>query len=57
MLKFFEENKKLIIDDEPIKDKLLTIPLNQNRLYKISHGSFKTKANESIRDVLRKING
>lgn len=53
MLKFFEENKKLIIDDEPIKDKLLTIPLNQNRLYKISHGSFKTKANESIRDVFK----
>jgi 5-methylcytosine-specific restriction protein B len=53
MLKFFEENKNLIIDDEPIKDKLLTIPLNQNRLYKISHGSFKTKANESIRDVFK----
>lgn len=53
MLKFFEENKTLITDDEPIKDKLLTIPLNQNRLYKISHGSFKTKANESIRDVFK----
>lgn len=53
MLKFYEENKYLIIADEPIKDKLLTIPLNQNRLYKISHGSFKTKANESIRDVFK----
>ncbi|RZA02339.1 MAG: hypothetical protein EOP47_07315 [Sphingobacteriaceae bacterium] len=53
MLKFYSENKKLIIDDEPIKDKLLTIPLNQKRLYKISHGSFKTKANESIRDVFK----
>ncbi len=53
MMKFYEENKNLIIDDEPIKDRLLTIPLNQNRLYKISHGSFKTKANESIRDVFK----
>lgn len=53
ILKFYEENKNLIIDDEPIKDKLLTIPLNQNRLYKISHGAFKTKSNESIRDVFK----
>lgn len=53
MLKFYSENKKLILDDEPIKDKLLTIPLNQKRLYKISQGSFKTKANESIRDVFK----
>ena len=53
MIKLYSENKKMIIDDEPIKDKLLTIPLNQKRLYKISHGSFKTKANESIRDVFK----
>lgn len=53
MLKLYSDNKNLIIDDEPIKDKLLTIPLNQKRLYKISHGSFKTKANESIRDVFK----
>lgn len=53
MIKLYSDNKKMIIDDEPIKDKLLTIPLNQKRLYKISHGSFKTKANESIRDVFK----
>lgn len=53
MLQFYSENKKLILDDEPIKDKLLTIPLNQKRLYKISHGSFKAKANESKRDVFK----
>lgn len=53
MLKLYSDNKKLILDDEPIKDKLLTIPLNQKRLYKISHGSFKTKANESIRNVFK----
>lgn len=53
MIKLYSDNKNLIIDDEPIKDKLLTIPLNQKRLYKISHGSFKTKANESIRDVFK----
>lgn len=53
MIKFYTENKKLIIDDEPIKVKLLTIPLNHKRVYKISHGSFKTKANESIRDIFK----
>ncbi len=53
MIKLYSDNIKLIIDDEPIKDKLLTIPLNQKRLYKISHGTFKTKANESIRDVFK----
>jgi 5-methylcytosine-specific restriction enzyme B len=53
MIKLYSDNKNLIIDDEPIKDKLLTIPLNQKRLYKISHGSFKAKANESIRDVFK----
>jgi len=53
MITFYSDNKNLIIDNEPIKDKLLTIPLNQKRLYKISHGSFKTKANESIRDVFK----
>lgn len=53
MIKLFEENKTLIIDDIPPKGKLLTIPLNQKRLYKISHGSFKTKANESIRNLFK----
>ncbi len=53
MIKLFDVNKQLIIDDEPIKEKLLTIPLKDKRLYKISHGSFKTKANESIRDVFK----
>jgi 5-methylcytosine-specific restriction protein B len=53
MIKLYADNKQLIVEDEPIKDKLLTIPLNQKRLYKISHGSFKTKANESIRDVFK----
>lgn len=53
MVKLFEENKTLVIDDVPPEIKLLPIPLNQKRLYKISHGSFKTKANESIRDVFK----
>ena len=53
MLKLYADNKNMIIDDEPVENKLLTIPLNQKRLYKISHGSFKTKANESIRDVFK----
>lgn len=54
MISFFSDNKHLIINDEPKKDKLLTIPLNNKRLYKISHGSFKTKAYESIRDIFKK---
>lgn len=53
MIKLFADNKNLIIEDEPIKEKLLTIPLKDKRLYKISHGSFKTKANESIRDLFK----
>jgi len=53
MIKFYSDNKQLIIDDEPIRDKLLSIPLNQKRLYKISHGSFKKNDSESIRDVFK----
>lgn len=53
MLKTFEENKHLILEDEPVKDKLLTIPLNQKGLYKISHGAFKAKGSESIRDIFK----
>lgn len=51
MLKVFEEGKQMILDDEPVKNKLLTIPLNQKHLYKISHSAFKSKGNESIRDI------
>ena len=53
MIKLFEENKQLITTDEPKKIELLTIALKDKRLYKISHGSFKTKSNESIRDVFK----
>ncbi|UPK70965.1 McrB family protein [Chitinophaga filiformis] len=53
MLKLFEESKQLILEDEPVKDKLLTIPLNQKHLYKISHGAFKAKGNERIRDIFK----
>lgn len=53
MIDLFNQNKNLIIDDEPQKDNLLIIPLNSNRLYKISHGSFKTKANEGVRDIFK----
>ncbi|MDB5264013.1 MAG: hypothetical protein JWQ14_3296, partial [Adhaeribacter sp.] len=53
MIQLFNKNKNLIIEDEPKKEELLTISLKDKRLYKISHGSFKTKANENIRDVLK----
>jgi 5-methylcytosine-specific restriction protein B len=53
MINLFNQNKNSIIGDEPKKDTLLIIPLNNNRLYKISHGSFKTKANESVRDIFK----
>ena len=53
MITLFNQNKNLIIEDAPKNDSLLIIPLNNNRLYKISHGSFKTKANKNIRDVFK----
>jgi 5-methylcytosine-specific restriction protein B len=49
----FSENKHLILNDTPTNDKPLTIPLLGKSIYKISHGSFKTKENASIRDVFK----
>lgn len=46
MIKLFAENKNLIVSDVPEKDTILNIALENHRLYKISHGSFKSKSKE-----------
>ncbi len=53
MISLFAENKSLIIQDEPHAEKLTTILLAGKRLYKISHGSFKAKGDESTRDIFK----
>lgn len=53
MIKLFEENKNLIIDDIPEQEQILKISLNNKKLYKISHGSFKSKSNENVRDIFK----
>lgn len=52
LISLFEENKELVLKDEPEEDisnenklDILTIPLAVNKLYKISHGDFKAKKN------------
>ena len=54
MITFFNDNKNLIVADDPPTAALLTIPLNDKRLYKISHGSFKAKEREGIREVFKR---
>lgn len=55
LISFFEENKELILKDEPEKEPegILTISLAGNKLYKISHGGFKAKKNASILDTFK----
>lgn len=52
-LKFFKESLNLILNDIPQEDKPLTIALEGKSIYKISHGSFKTKGSESIRELFK----
>ncbi|MDY9925720.1 McrB family protein [Methanosarcina sp.] len=54
MISLFEEHKESILKDEPVKDKLLTIPLEDNRLFKISHGSFNT--NNEVLEIIAENN-
>ncbi len=68
LISLFEENKELILKDEPEEDistvpsagenkqDILTIPLAGNKLYKISHGDFKAKKNASILDTFKQNN-
>lgn len=56
MLSYFEESKQILLDDIPKYDNLKSILLNQNKLYKISHGSFKAKKNSNIIDTFKSNN-
>lgn len=54
MIQLLDESKELIIDDIPPVEPLLTIPLRGKRLYKISHGTFKSKTHEHVLDLFKK---
>jgi len=56
MLSYFEDSKQLLLDDIPEYDNLKSISLNQHKLYKISHGSFKAKKNSHIIDTFKSNN-
>lgn len=56
MLSYFQESKQLLIDDVPKYGNLNTIILGQHKLFKISHGSFKAKKDESIIDTFKSNN-
>jgi 5-methylcytosine-specific restriction protein B len=52
-MNFFKESTNLILNDVPQEEKLLTIALLGKNIYRISHGSFKTKESESVREFLK----
>lgn len=56
MLSYFEESKQILLDDIPEYDNLESILINQNKLYKISHGSFKAKKNTHIINTFKSNN-
>lgn len=41
MISYFQDSKQILVDDVPKYENLSHIPLNNHKLYKISHGSFK----------------
>ena len=51
MIKLYENNKKIILNDEPTNDKLLTITLDQKRLYRISQGFFINDTKDNIENI------
>lgn len=52
-ISLFRDNRDLILQDVPREVELLNIPLHNKSVYKISHGSFKSKANENIRELFK----
>jgi 5-methylcytosine-specific restriction protein B len=56
LISMFEQNKELILQDEPKQDRLVTIDLADKKLFKMSHGSFKAKSKESIREIFKQNN-
>ncbi|MCG2462292.1 AAA family ATPase [Flavobacteriaceae bacterium F89] len=56
MLSYFEKSKQLLLNDVPKFDNLSSISLNQHKLYKISHGSFKSKKDVPIIETFKSNN-
>lgn len=52
-ISLFRDNKDLILQDVPKEVELLTIPLQNKNVYKVSHGSFKAKENKGIRELFK----
>ncbi|WP_440944795.1 McrB family protein [Methanosarcina sp. T3] len=52
LISLFEENKESILKDEPQED-ILTIPLAGSKLYKMSHGEFKTNKYANVLDIFK----
>lgn len=56
MLTYFEESKQILLDDVPKYDKLNIFELGENKLYKISHGSFKGKKSSPVIETFKSNN-
>lgn len=56
MLSYFEESKQTLLDDLPKYGNLNSIELGGHRLYKISHGHFKTKKLSHVIDTFKSNN-
>ncbi|WP_258100618.1 McrB family protein [Marinoscillum pacificum] len=54
MIEFFSDNRDLILNDSPQTSKLLSIPLKEHKLFKISHGHFKAKTSKEIIESFKK---
>ncbi|MDE5488257.1 McrB family protein [Elizabethkingia meningoseptica] len=52
MLSYFKSDINLILNDKPVRGKMNIINLKNDRLYKMSHGSFKQKNKSHIVDAL-----
>jgi 5-methylcytosine-specific restriction protein B len=53
MLTYFKESKQLLLDDIPKFDSLKTFEIGGHRLYKVSHGHFKTKKASQIIEAFK----
>lgn len=53
MLSYFQESKQILLDDIPKYDNLQILELDNHKLYKISHGSFKAKKTAHVIDTFK----
>jgi 5-methylcytosine-specific restriction protein B len=56
ILSYFQESKQTLLDDIPKYDNLQTLDLDNHKLYKISHGSFKAKKTAHVIDTFKSNN-